>query len=61
MTKEEMEIAAKNYTPIEPEVEELGGDYYFRCPMLECKKIIKGYDNYCSNCGQRFDWRFVGR
>lgn len=56
-----MEIAAKNYTPIEPEVEELGGDYYFRCPMLECKKIIKGYDNYCSNCGQRFDWRFVGR
>ena len=33
--------------------EELGGDYYYRCPWIVCNEIVKSGQNYCSNCGQR--------
>ena len=32
--------------------EELGGDYYWRCPWLACNKIIRSEWFYCPACGQ---------
>ena len=32
--------------------EELGGDYYYRCPWLACNKIIRSEWQYCPGCGQ---------
>ena len=32
--------------------EELGGDYYYRCPWLACNKIIRSEWFYCPACGQ---------
>lgn len=33
--------------------EELGGDYYWRCPWIVCNKVVRSDQNYCSNCGQK--------
>ena len=32
--------------------EELGGDYYYRCPWLNCDKIVRSDFKYCPMCGQ---------
>lgn len=42
--------------PMKPIREELGGDYYFKCPWLSCGKVVKYEDNFCPSCGTRFDW-----
>lgn len=49
MTTEEMKI---RYTPKKVVKEELGGDFYFRCPWITCNKIVRTDMNYCPNCGQ---------
>ena len=50
MTVEEMKI---RYTPKMAIKEELGGDYYFRCPWISCNKIVRSDQNYCGACGQK--------
>lgn len=32
--------------------EELGGGYYYRCPVISCSKIVKSEWDYCAFCGQ---------
>ena len=56
LTKKEHEEAIMNYMPIKPIKEELGGDYYYRCPWLSCNKIVKKEWNACPYCAQRLDW-----
>lgn len=31
--------------------EELGGGYYYRCPLLTCNKVIKSEFDFCPYCG----------
>lgn len=50
MTTEEMKV---RYTPKMAVREELGGDYYYRCPWIACNKIVRSDMNYCCGCGQR--------
>jgi rubrerythrin len=40
-------------TPLPAIKEELGGDYYYRCPVRKCGEIIKSSWRYCPSCGQR--------
>ena len=39
--------------PLEAIKEELGGDYYFRCPWKDCNKVIKSEWNWCPYCGAK--------
>jgi len=32
--------------------EELGGGYYYRCPVTKCNKIVRSEWNFCPICGQ---------
>lgn len=33
--------------------EELGGDYYYRCPYIMCDKIVRSDWEYCAYCGTK--------
>lgn len=44
--------------PVEVVREELGGDYYYRCPWLTCNNVVKAEFNYCPYCGQRIVFNF---
>lgn len=33
--------------------EELGGDFYYRCPWIVCDKILKRDWDFCPYCGQK--------
>lgn len=39
-----------------PNVQELGGGYYFTCHWLSCGQTLNKYWEYCPKCGQRIDW-----
>lgn len=39
-------------TPLPAIKEELGGDYYYRCPIRKCGEIIKSQWKFCPHCGQ---------
>jgi hypothetical protein len=41
----------------EPDMVELGGDYYFRCPWLVCGRTLHRDMQFCPGCGQRILWR----
>ncbi len=43
--------------------EELGGGYYYRCPVIKCNKIVKSEWDYCPGCGQHlcFDIDYTER
>ena len=40
-----------------PVKEELGGDYYYRCPWIACNSVLKSEDNFCPKCGQKINWK----
>jgi hypothetical protein len=42
--------------PIPVIKEELGGGYYYRCPVISCSKIVKSEWDYCPYCSQRLDF-----
>lgn len=42
--------------PMKPVREELGGDYFYRCPWLPCNKVIKYEYNVCPHCGTKIKW-----
>lgn len=39
--------------------EELGGGYYYRCPVIKCNKVVKAEWNWCPICGQRLDFLYT--
>lgn len=44
LNKEEMQEAIElwvNHKPMKPVREELGGDFYYRCPWMTCNSIVK--------------------
>lgn len=53
MSKDEETRAIENSKPRMVIKEELGGDYFYRCPILICNKIIKSEYSYCPYCGAR--------
>ena len=55
MTDEEMRIRFKPKMVVK---EELGGDFYYRCPWISCNKIVESNMNYCSNCGQKLEFPY---
>lgn len=60
LTRDE-EAALLNAIPKEPQVYELGGGYYFKCPWMSCNEDITRWHNYCPKCGQRIDWEGVNQ
>jgi len=56
MTEEEKRRAIENGIPRKPIKQELGGGYYYKCPMLICGESIKRYYDYCPTCGAKIDW-----
>lgn len=55
MTVEEMKI---RFTPKMVVKEELGGDFFYRCPWITCNKVVRSDMNYCPNCGQRLEFEY---
>lgn len=53
MTNTDYDKAILNYIEIPAIKYELGGDYYFKCPVQECGAELKSYHNFCWKCGQR--------
>lgn len=49
-------IALEKQQPKQPIRYELGGGYYYQCPIFECSANINRFMNYCSNCGQALEW-----
>ena len=47
----EIEMEQRNI-PMKPIKEELGGDYYYRCPWLICNKVVRSDYIACPYCGQ---------
>lgn len=45
--------------PRPPIIKELGGDYYYECHWLTCKRSINKYMDFCPACGQRIDWKLI--
>lgn len=43
-------------TPIPAIKEELGGDYYYKCPYKDCGKMIKSEWVACPYCGALIMW-----
>lgn len=54
-TQWEIEMEQRNI-PMKPIREELGGDYYYRCPYILCNKVIRSDYHFCPNCGQVLDF-----
>lgn len=44
-------------TPLPAIKEELGGDYYYRCPYASCNKIVKSEWVACPYCGALLDFK----
>lgn len=66
LTKRELREAIEmweNRKPVKPIKEELGGDYYYRCPWLTCSTVIRSDYDYCPKCGAKFIWEddYVGK
>ena len=57
MTNEERINAIYNAVPRKPQRHELGGGVYYTCHWLKCNNTVSRWDNYCSVCGQKLDWR----
>lgn len=59
LNKEEMQEAIElwvNHKPMKPVREELGGDFYYRCPWLTCNQVVKREWVACPFCAQRLNW-----
>lgn len=44
--------------PMEPQMNELGGDIYYQCHWLSCGATVHRWQNYCDQCGQRIAWEY---
>lgn len=56
MTEQEKTRAIENAIPRKPIKHELGGGYYYNCPILSCGETVKKWFEYCPRCGAKIDW-----
>ena len=51
--------AIENSIPRTVVREELGGDFYYRCPWIVCNTTVHSTWKYCPMCGQKLDFEEV--
>lgn len=59
LTGDEKIAAIQNAVPQTPRRHELGGGYYYTCHWLKCNNTVTRWQNYCDQCGQKIDWRYI--